>query len=248
MSGDTGEPEQKRFESVFAASTENVELFIVALHQFLAERGLAALAFDMELLAREALVNAVVHGCACAPAGSVRASVSVENGAVALRVCDDGPGWNWRSGLPGESPAPASEHGRGLFIISKYSDFFTYNDSGNALTILKRLPQEDQPMQSTADSPERMTLGRRVSAQDVPQLREDLRARIQAGARRLVLDFSQVESLDSMGIGLLAATHNSLAKLGGSLSLVGVRRDIHQLLLLMRLDKQFSIAASDSGV
>jgi len=81
----------------------------------------------------------------------------------------------------------------------------------------------------------------RISAQDVPALRESFRACIQEGARNLELDFSRVESLDSMGIGLLVATHNSLAKQGGALQLTGVKKDIHQLLSLMRLDKHFAI-------
>ena len=63
----------------------------------------------------------------------------------------------------------------------------------------------------------------------------------------MVLDFSQVQSIDSVGIGLLVATHNSLAKVGGSLSLANVGQDIFQLFTLMRLDKHFSVAPARAG-
>ncbi len=80
-----------------------------------------------------------------------------------------------------------------------------------------------------------------VSANNTPALRKLLQEHVHGGARRMALDFTSVESIDSVGIGLLVATHNSLAKVGGSLSLANVGQDIYQLLTLMRLDKHFSI-------
>jgi anti-anti-sigma factor len=222
----------------FPASTENVELFIADIHGFLAEKNLGGLAFDMELLAREALVNAVQHGSAADPAKNVHAALRLEGGALVLTVRDEGPGWDWRQMRVG-APDPASESGRGLFIIRKYSDGFSYNDSGNALTIIKRTPSEDHAMTDVTTIT--LTLEPRLAAQDVPALRDALRARIQEGTRQIHLDFAKVESLDSMGIGLLVATHNSLHKLGGALHLSGVRKEILQLLTLMRLDKHFAI-------
>lgn len=224
----------------FPASAENVEIFIAGIHGFLAEKNLSSLAFDMELLAREALVNAVQHGSGSDLSKTVSASLRLDGGTLVLHVGDQGQGWDWRN-MPTTPPDPATESGRGLIIIRKYADSFAYNDPGNTLTITKRVPSEEQHMETPQDDTVHMTLESRVSAQDVPALRETFRERIQQGARRLHLDFSRVESLDSMGIGLLVATHNSLAKLGGALLLTGVNKDIHQLLTLMRLDKHFSI-------
>ncbi|MBI5520401.1 MAG: ATP-binding protein [Desulfovibrio sp.] len=228
----------------FPATTENVEVFIAAIHGFLAEESLGSLTFDMELLAREALANAVQHGSGGDPGKTVSASLRRTPGALELTVVDQGPGWNWRALEPArqEPPDPAGESGRGLFIIRKYSDTFAYNETGNALTIFKRLPAEEQHMSTTNEGAVRLVMEPRIVAQEVPALRELFRSHLQAGVCRLELDFERVESLDSMGIGLLVATHNSLAKKGGALSLTGVRKDIHQLLCLMRLDKHFSIA------
>jgi len=222
----------------FPATPENVEQFIADIHEFLAERNLGGLAFDMELLAREALVNAVQHGSASDPTKTVHASLSLAQGRLELVVRDEGPGWDWRA-MPAQPPDPSSECGRGLFIMRKYSDGFSYNDPGNVLTIVKHTPVEGLHMSD--DTTIHMALEARVAAQDVPALRETLRAHVQGGAKQIHLDCSKLESLDSMGIGLLVATHNSLGKQGGALHLTGVRKDIYHLLTLMRLDKHFSI-------
>lgn len=232
--------------SSFPASAENIEIFIAAIHGFLAEKNLAGLTFDMELLAREALVNAVQHGSNSDATKTVQASLRTEAGGLLLTVSDQGDGWDWRN-MAVTEPLPSAETGRGLFIIRKYADGFFYNEKGNTLTITKRMPTEVQRMNELKDCSVQLVMEPRVSAQDVPALRESFRERIQAGARTLELDFSRVESLDSMGIGLLVATHNSLAKQGGALQLTGVKKDIHQLLTLMRLDKHFSITPATSA-
>lgn len=94
----------------------------------------------------------------------------------------------------------------------------------------------------------RVSLENSVSAQNAQTLREMFKEHLQGGARLLELDFTRVESIDSVGIGLLVATHNSLAKVGGSLSLVNVGHDIYQLLTLMRLEKHFSISQASAGL
>lgn len=228
-------------ECSFPASAENVELFIAAVHGFLSENNLGSLTFDMELLAREALVNAVQHGCGADPAKFVAATLRLEHGSLVLEVSDPGPGWDWRRGPHECEPDPASTTGRGLFIIRKYSDSFIYNDAGNALTITKRIPSQEKDMSDATERSVHMVMEQRLAAQDVPALREVFRARLQEGPTKLQLDFSRVESLDSMGIGLLVATHNSLARQGGALLLTQVRKEIYQLLTLMRLDKHFSV-------
>lgn len=223
------------------ASMDGVERFIALVHEYLAEHGLGGLAFDMELLAREGIMNAVQHGSDSNPARTVGVRLCKNADALTLRIQDQGAGFDWRA-ADLAPPAPSEEKGRGLFIISKYSDSFFFNNKGNVLTMVKRLPAEKQGRPDMANDLVQIELESQVTAQNVPNLRETFRTTIQQGARRIVLDFSRVKHLDSMGIGLLVATHNSLAKLGGALTLIGVNEDIRQLLTLMRLDKHFSIS------
>ncbi len=57
----------------------------------------------------------------------------------------------------------------------------------------------------------------------------------------LRLDLAKVQLMDSMGIGVLVATHNSLKKNGGSLRLIHVPGPVAKLLRSMRLDRHFQV-------
>ena len=72
-------------------------------------------------------------------------------------------------------------------------------------------------------------------------LRTLLKEQIGQGCREMVLDLRQVEMIDSMGIGLLIAVHNSLNKNGGQLRAVNLSQDLQRLFKNMRLDKHFSV-------
>jgi serine/threonine-protein kinase RsbW len=79
----------------------------------------------------------------------------------------------------------------------------------------------------------------------VASVAEALRARLREIMAEhpgpLAMDLSRVELIDSVGIGLLIAIHNSLAKTGHRLALEHVNPDLAGLLRTMRLDKHFSI-------
>ena len=87
-------------------------------------------------------------------------------------------------------------------------------------------------------------LGERLAASDVPNLKSELKRLIEAGAQTISLDCSELIILDSTGIGCLVAAHNSLAKVNGSLVMIQVSADIHDLLCSMRLDRRINIAPS----
>jgi anti-anti-sigma factor len=81
-----------------------------------------------------------------------------------------------------------------------------------------------------------------VVAAAVPELRETLRGAVAGGAREMVLDLTNVQMLDSSGIGLLIAAHNSIRKLGGRLSVIHASREIVDLLHTMRIHQHISVA------
>ena len=49
-----------------------------------------------------------------------------------------------------------------------------------------------------------------IVAASIPELRSKMRGILQEGVRELVLDLTDVHMVDSSGIGLLIAAHNSL--------------------------------------
>lgn len=81
-------------------------------------------------------------------------------------------------------------------------------------------------------------------ASRLPALRARLREMIAAGTLRLTLDLASVRMVDSSGIGLLVATHNSLKKVGGELALIHASPDIFSLFRSMRIHQHFRVSGS----
>jgi len=241
MKPDAAQSQECVLERRFPADLDEAESYIVDMLTVLRSCGLECVCFDLELMAREMLANAVRHGCKDDATQSVNARLSVTPGRVELCVSDSGSGFDWR-GAPTCLPDPDCETGRGLCILHCYANSVKFNDSGNAVCVTKLLPSEEEEMSEDRDGSVRIALEPNISAKNVQALRELFKQHLNNGAHSMVLDFSQVESIDSVGIGLLVATHNSLTKAGGCLSLVNVSHDIYQLFTLMRLEKHFGIS------
>ena len=80
-----------------------------------------------------------------------------------------------------------------------------------------------------------------LTAVTAHEIRIQLKDLIQRGLRELVIDLSSTRVIDSTGIGLLVATHNSLRRIDAKLTLVNVSQELFELLKAFRLDKHFSI-------
>jgi anti-anti-sigma factor len=86
-------------------------------------------------------------------------------------------------------------------------------------------------------------LSEKLTATNVPELQPLLKQEITGGARQIVFDFARTTALDSSGIGLLIATHNTLAAAQGEVHLIHVSHDILKLLKSMRLaDRLHAVA------
>ena len=75
-------------------------------------------------------------------------------------------------------------------------------------------------------------------------LRSRLRSMVELGIRHLTLDLNLTKMVDSAGIGLLIAAHNSLKKAGGELTVIHASKDILELFRTMRIQQHFSVSGS----
>jgi anti-anti-sigma factor len=78
----------------------------------------------------------------------------------------------------------------------------------------------------------------------LPALRSRLSEMVAAGILHLTLDLAGVQSIDSMGIGLLVSAHNSLRKAGGELTVIHASNDILDLFHAMRIHQHFSVSGN----
>jgi anti-anti-sigma factor len=90
-----------------------------------------------------------------------------------------------------------------------------------------------------------MKPGRDIVASWADDFKRKLLRKIDKGITELSIDFSRVEVIDSVGLGVVIAANNSLSNVGGRLSLVNVSKDIYRLFQTMRLDRHFEINCAE---
>ncbi|MEW6078861.1 MAG: STAS domain-containing protein [Thermodesulfobacteriota bacterium] len=83
--------------------------------------------------------------------------------------------------------------------------------------------------------------GINITASIADEFRAELHALVQEKPEFIIIDMSGVEMVDSVGIGVMIAVHNSLSKNGGKLKIKNADRNIKTLFSTMRLDRHFSV-------
>ena len=86
--------------------------------------------------------------------------------------------------------------------------------------------------------------GKDVVASMAEEFKKNLLDLIKNGIKELAIDLSGVEVVDSVGLGVMIATHNTLSKSGGKLKVINASEDICRLFQTMRLDQHFEIQTS----
>ncbi len=95
--------------------------------------------FEIETALREALANAILHGCGNDPSKQVQCSVACDQArGMIIVVRDPGKGFE-----PASIPSPVvgqnvySEHGRGIYLINQLMDKVWYERGGTEIHMRK---------------------------------------------------------------------------------------------------------------
>jgi anti-sigma regulatory factor (Ser/Thr protein kinase) len=126
------------FEQHICSTLSEVDASCQELRRWLEKRGLAKQCFAVELVAREALNNAVLHGNGNDPGKAVHLRLVVGRVWIRCEVTDQGPGFDWRK-RRGSAPDANATHGRGLLIYQQYATRFHFNPRGNQITFWIRI-------------------------------------------------------------------------------------------------------------
>jgi serine/threonine-protein kinase RsbW len=96
--------------------------------------------FEIEVAVREALANAVRHGCRNDPGKTVQLCVACDEGrGMLIIVRDPGPGFD-----PAQIPSPTIgqnvflHHGRGIYLINELMDEVSFHEGGTEIRMVKR--------------------------------------------------------------------------------------------------------------
>lgn len=101
----------------------------------LARHDLTHMQFPVEILARECLNNAILHGNRKRAHSRVSFGMRIGRKLICLRIADRGPGFSPRRYRRRRWPAADEVQGRGLLIFEIYAERIAFNRRGNSVTL-----------------------------------------------------------------------------------------------------------------
>jgi len=131
----------------FPAQLENIEQVCARTEQFLSSKNITGEAFDVLLLLREMVNNAVIHGCKQNRDLHVGVHLTLSHNVLHMDIQDQGNGFDWQSRLIAADVASGACSGRGIRIVKCYADSCTFNASGNRVQIQKKVSFQPCPRQ-----------------------------------------------------------------------------------------------------
>jgi serine/threonine-protein kinase RsbW len=132
-------------EWILPATMENAKAVCAEISAWLDAANLPDQQFALQLLALEALSNAIIHGSKKSPEKKIYCEMqisSTENGSkgkICLKVTDEGPGFDWKSAMSIDNVPLMNEHGRGVQIYRLYADQVEFNQKGNSVKLSRNL-------------------------------------------------------------------------------------------------------------
>lgn len=129
-----------RLHATIASDVDAVGLFTDQVMELVRETNSAeGKEFGMEMSLREALANAVLHGCKSDPKKQVECCVACDDeGGMLIVVRDPGEGFD-----PAAVPSPLdgenvfATHGRGIFLINQLMDDVKFENGGSEIRMRK---------------------------------------------------------------------------------------------------------------
>jgi anti-sigma B factor antagonist len=78
-------------------------------------------------------------------------------------------------------------------------------------------------------------------------LRHTIRELIESGRTKIILNFMQVDSIDSAGVGELAGAYVPVKSKGGTLKFLNPTQKVHGMLQITRLDKVYEVYTDEQA-
>ena len=124
----------RTFHATIPAVLSAVEPICHQARTLLQDHGQHEHLFAVDLLLREFLNNAIVHGNGGDARKSVQVAVRIGRTMILLSVTDMGSGFDWRRQLSHIAP-PSATSGRGLTIGRQYAQRMRFNCAGNRVIL-----------------------------------------------------------------------------------------------------------------
>jgi serine/threonine-protein kinase RsbW len=200
-------------------------------------------AWQVQLAVDEAATNVIQHGYSDAARGDIELAWRIDGDQLVVTLRDRGRRFN-----PDDVPAPditspleeRQAGGLGLYIMSRLMDAvrFDFDDAaGNLLTMVKHIEAE-------VGSVRIFELSGRLDAVRTDAAIEQVHEAIAAGARKVLLDLSEVTFLSSSGLRALLLMRKELLAHDGELRLCALRPEVQEVFALTGFTQVFTIHRS----
>jgi serine/threonine-protein kinase RsbW len=117
-----------------ASKLQEVDQVCPVIVDLLTEHGLQVFHFGIELVARELLNNAILHGNKQERTKKVKFSLRIGRRWIRLQVIDEGNGFNWRH-VRQQPPDVSAESGRGIAIARVYGQRIVFGNGGRKIEV-----------------------------------------------------------------------------------------------------------------
>ena len=87
--------------------------------------------------------------------------------------------------------------------------------------------------------------GQDVVASMAEEFKSELLSVINDSSNEVVIDLAGVEMVDSVGIGVIIAAHNTLNQSDRKLKVINVSKDVYGLFTTMRLNRRFTVEGEE---
>jgi serine/threonine-protein kinase RsbW len=136
----TEQPSPTHFEVSLHADVATISPVVTWVMRLVSELDYAAgKEFEIEMALREALANAILHGCKSDPTKKVECSVTADRErGILIVVRDPGQGFDPSSvPLPTDGASLISDHGRGIYLINQLMDEVKHERNGSEIHMRK---------------------------------------------------------------------------------------------------------------
>ena len=238
----------------------------LALHYAQAAGFDAEMAATLSMVAREACVNAVMHGNAYDAAKLVTARFVVEGASLRMMVADEGDGLDVAAVPDPLAPENLLKgSGRGIFLMRSFMDSVTFRDlePGTEVTLVKRRVTGPAHLTETKERNKTMSMqvktrqvdgvtildltGRITMGDGSVTVRDAVKDALAKGNGKILLNLGGVDFIDSSGLGELVSAYTSVKNAGGEMKLLHLTKKVHDLLQITKLYTVFDVK-DDEGV
>jgi len=210
--------------------------------------------FDLRLCLDEALANAIKHGNKNNAKRIISISVDTTPQQIELSVADEGDGFQFDAiPDPTRNDNLKKPSGRGIYLMRNLMDEVEFIKNGSKIILRKNIPQHvSRDKGGSMQVKERKekdvmvcAIAGEITMNNSPELRKMFDTCIEHQEKKIVINLSGVNYIDSSGLATLIEMLQRLTKYQGRLRLCAMTEKIKSIFEITKLEKLFEIFSQE---